>query len=379
MTPPSSRRTWLRSGAAGLLAAGAATASPDIPANPPKLKITDIKTYRLKTGQIFVEAFTDGGVTGMGECSPTVNIAALSAIIENQIKRIAVGRSPFDTEIIWNKVYQDHYKHGHQGVMMFALAGVDIALWDVMGKALGVPCYMLMGGKVRDKVPIYASAMRMHRSPTNEVKHLEKWVQRGFTAAKIHPYEFWAFDQGADDTLDVVRAVREAFGPKLRLFVDMNHAYTVHRAIQVGRELEKLGVAMFEEPIAPEDYEGYARLCDALDVPVSAGEESCTRWQHRDLITYGKIDIIQPDVTKCGGLTEALSMARAARLMGKQLMVGNMGGSTFAMAPGFVLGQLCDYVDLDGPYGLEGDPYAASIYSDGRVFVPESLWGGAAA
>ncbi len=323
MTPPSSRRTWLRSGAAGLLAAGAATASPDIPANPPKLKITDIKTYRLKTGQIFVEAFTDGGVTGMGECSPTVNIAALSAIIENQIKRIAVGRSPFDTEIIWNKVYQDHYKHGHQGVMMFALAGVDIALWDVMGKALGVPCYMLMGGKVRDKVPIYASAMRMHRSPTNEVKHLEKWVQRGFTAAKIHPYEFWAFDQGADDTLDVVRAVREAFGPKLRLFVDMNHAYTVHRAIQVGRELEKLGVAMFEEPIAPEDYEGYARLCDALDVPVSAGEESCTRWQHRDLITYGKIDIIQPDVTKCGGLTEIRKIGTIASIFNKPVVTHN--------------------------------------------------------
>jgi D-arabinonate dehydratase/D-galactarolactone cycloisomerase len=131
--------------------------------------------------------FTDGGITGMGECSPTVNTEALSAIIGYQIKRIAVGRSPFDAEIIWNKVYQDHYKHGHQGVIMFALAGVDIALWDVMGKALGVPCYMMMGGKVRDRVPLYASAMRMHRSPVDEVKHLRPWIERGFTAIKIHP------------------------------------------------------------------------------------------------------------------------------------------------------------------------------------------------
>ena len=324
--PGSSRRAWLRNApaaAGGLLASRAVAAPAAFPTAPPKLKITDIKTYRLKTGQIFVEVFTDGGVTGMGECSPTVNTVALSAIIETQIKRIALGRSPFDVEIIWNKVYQDHYKSGHQGFLMFALAGVDIALWDLMGKALGVPCYMMMGGKVRDKVPLYASAMRQHRSPKDEVAHLRKWVDRGFTSAKIHPYEFFANDQGVDDTLDVVRAVREAFGPKLRLFVDMNHAYTVHRAIQIGRELEKLGVAMFEEPIAAEDYEGYARLTDALDVPISAGEESCTRWQHRDLIVHGKIDIIQPDVSKCGGLTEIRKIGVLAGVYNRPVVTHN--------------------------------------------------------
>ena len=320
-----SRRAWLRTaaGGGGVLASGRGAAPAQVPASPPKLKVTDIKAYILKTRQILVEVFTDGGITGLGECSPTVNLEALKAIIENQIKRIAVGRSPFDAEIVWNKVYQDHYKHGHQGVIMFALAGVDIALWDVMGKALGVPCYMMMGGKVRDKAPLYASAMRVHRKPAEEVKHLEPWIARGFTAAKVHPYEFFANDQGYDDTLDVVRAVRAAFGPKLRLFVDMNHAYTVHRAIQIGRELEKLGVAMFEEPISPDDYEGYARLCDALDVPVSAGEESCTRWQHRDLITYGKVDIIQPDVTKCGGLTEIRKIGVLAGIYNKPVVTHN--------------------------------------------------------
>lgn len=314
-----SRRAWLRGAGAAASAASSAAAS----GAPPKLKITDVKAYPLKTGQLIVEVFTDGGITGLGEPSPTVNISALKAIVENQIKRIAAGRSPFDAEYIWNKVYHDHYKHGHQGVMMFALAGVDIALWDLMGKALGVPCYMLMGGKVRDKVPLYASAMRKRRKPQDEVAHLEKWVGRGFTSAKIHPYAFWAFDQGEDDTLDVVRAVRAAFGPKFRLFVDMNHAYTVHRAIRIGRELEKLGVAMFEEPIAPEDLDGYARLCDALDVPVSAGEESCTRFQHRDLIVHGKIDIIQPDVAKCGGLTEIRKIGVLAGIYNRPVVTHN--------------------------------------------------------
>lgn len=321
-----SRRAWLRSTTVALpalLAADAVASQPALPASPPKLKITDVKAYPLKTGQLLVEVFTDGGLTGIGECSPTVNIAALKAIIEDQIKRVARGRSPFDVEAIWKKVYEAYYKHGHQGVMMLALAGVDIALWDLMGKALGVPCYMLMGGKVRNKVPLYASAMRMHRTPKQEVEHLEKWVKRGFHSAKVHPYEFWAFDQGADDTLEVVKAVRAAFGPDLRLFVDMNHAYTVHRAIQIGRELEKLGVAMFEEPISADDYEGYARLCDALDVPVSAGEESHTRWQHRDLIVYGKVDIIQPDATKCGGLTEIRKIGVLASIFNKPVVTHN--------------------------------------------------------
>lgn len=307
------RRAWLRTTAgtaSGFLAAQGVPASagtatnPPAPSDAPKLKITDIKPYVLKTGQLLVEVFTDGGVTGLGECSPTVNLQAMSAIIGDQIKRIAVGRSPFDTEHIWQRVYQDHYKHGHQGVMMFALAGVDIALWDVCGKALGVPCHALMGGKVRDKVPLYASAMRMHRTPKEEVAHLKTWVDRGFTSVKIHPYEFWAFDQGVDDTLDVVQAIRSEFGPDLRLSVDPNHAYTVQRAIQIGHKLEEMGVWMFEEPIAPEDYRGYAKLCEALEIPVAAGEESCTRFQHRDLIVEGNIGIIQPDVSKCGGLTE---------------------------------------------------------------------------
>jgi len=292
-------------------------------ATPPKLKVTDIKTYALKTGQTLVEVFTDGGITGWGECSPMINGSAFAPLIDKAIRPSVVGQNPFDVEKMWRSVYFGHYKLGPMGIYLNAIAGVDIALWDIMGKALGVPCYMLMGGKVRDKVPLYASAMRQRRKPVDEAKHLARWIERGYTAAKIHPYSEWAFNQGRDDTLDVVREVRAALGPDIRLGVDPNNAYTVERAIEVGRELEKLHASWFEEPIAAYDYAGYARLCDALDIPVSAGEQEYTRWQHKDLIEQGKVDIIQPDVVKCGGLTELRKIGTLASIYNRPVVCHN--------------------------------------------------------
>jgi len=291
--------------------------------SPPKLKVTDVKTYVLKTGQTLVEVFTDGGITGIGECSPMVHGSAFAALIDKAIRNHVVRQNPFDVEKIWRSAFFGHYKLGPMGIYLEALAGVDIALWDIMGKALGVPCYMLMGGKVRDRVPLYASAMRHHRKPKDEAKHLARWVERGFTAVKIHPYEYWAFDQGTDDTLDVVREVRAALGPDVPLMVDPNNAYSVHRAIEVGRELEKLGCALFEEPIPAYDYAGYARLCDTLDIPVGAGEQEYTRWQHKDLILQGKVDVIQPDVVKCGGLTELRKIGTLASIFNRPIQCHN--------------------------------------------------------
>jgi len=293
------------------------------PAGAPKLKVTDVKTYVLKTGHTFVEVFTDGGITGWGECSPMIHGSAFAPLIDKAIRPAVVGQSPFDVEKIWRKVYFGHYKLGPMGIYLNALAGVDIALWDIMGKALGVPCYVLMGGKVRDKVQLYASAMRQHRKPVDEAKHLAKWIEKGYTAAKIHPYNEWVWNQGKDDTLDVVREVRAALGPDIRLGVDPNNAYSVDRAIEVGRELEKLHANWFEEPIAAFDYAGYARLCDALDIAVSAGEQEYTRWQYKDLIEQGKLDIIQPDAVKCGGLTELRKIGTLASIYNRPVVCHN--------------------------------------------------------
>jgi L-alanine-DL-glutamate epimerase-like enolase superfamily enzyme len=324
-----SRRDFLKMALAGaavwLGPASAVAEAQDAPVkpNPPKLKVTDLKTYVLKTGQTLVEVFTDAGVTGIGECSPMIHGSAFATLIDKSIRRHVVGQSPFDVEKIWRSAYFGHYKLGPMGIYLNALAGVDIALWDIMGKALGVPCYQLLGGKVRDKVPLYASAMRHHRKPKDEAAHLAKWVEKGFKAVKIHPYEYWAFDQGHDDTLEVVREVRAALGPDIPLLVDVNNSYTVSRAIEVGRKLEKFKCALFEEPIAAYDYAGYARLTAALDLAVGAGEQEYTHWQHKDLILQGQVDVIQPDVIKCGGLTELRKIGTIASAFNRPIRCHN--------------------------------------------------------
>jgi len=327
-----SRRAFLGLGltaGAGLWmhAPAEADAAQPAAASPPaaaalNLKVTEVKVYPLKSGQPLVEVVTDAGISGIGECSPMTNPSVFKELIDKAVTRHVVGRNPFDTEKIWRSAYFSGYKLGPMGIFLEALAGVDMALWDIKGKALGVPCYMLMGGKVRDKVPLYASAMRVHRSPQAEVDHLSKWLDQGYTAVKIHPYEYWAFDQGHDDTLDVVRAFRAKY-PKVPIMVDVNNSYSVNRAVEVGRALEDLGVFIFEEPIAAYDYDGYARLCDTLDIAVSAGEQEYTHWQHKDLIERGKIDIIQPDVVKCGGLSELLKIGTIATAFNRPIVCHN--------------------------------------------------------
>ena len=325
----SSRRAFLRLGSltgAGICLGGglaqAQEASPTVAA-PPKIKVTDLKTYVLKTGHIIVEVFTDGGITGLGECSPMVRRSAVAPLIDRAIRRHVVGQNPFDVEKIWRSAFFGEYEPESIGVCLNALAGVDIALWDIMGKALSVPCYVLMGGKVRDKVPLCASAMRRRGQPKAEAKHLVRWVERGFGAAKICPRDSRASDQRTDDTLDVVREVRSALGAEVPLSVDVNHAYSIYRAIEVGRELEKLDCALFEAPLAAQDYDDHARLCIALDIRVGAGKREHTRWQHKDLVLRGRVDTIQPDVLRCGGLTELRKIGTLASILDRPIQCHN--------------------------------------------------------
>ncbi len=330
-----------------------------------RLKVKQIKTYVLRTGHTVVEVVTDRGIRGWGECSPMVHGSVFARLIEHAIAPRVIGRNPFDVERIWRSVFFGRYKLGPMGVYLEAIAGVDIALWDIMGKALDLPCYMLLGGKLRDQVPLYASAMRMRRTPEQEVEFLRGWYERGFRAAKIHPYERWAFNQGRDDTLEVARAVREAL-PGMALMVDVNNAYTVDRALAVGRALEELGCVLFEEPIAAYDYDGYARLCDALEIPVGAGEQEYTVWQHKDLILRGRIDVIQPDVVKCGGLTElrkigtlAIAFNRPIRCHNTQPTIGTAAHYHFwVSAPMCIVEQEypADFHPLRDRYQLLTEP-----------------------
>jgi L-alanine-DL-glutamate epimerase-like enolase superfamily enzyme len=238
---------------------------------------------------------------------------------------------------------------------------LDCALWELEARLSGIPVCALAG--VRDPKPLVTVFTLPADEPAQIAFRLESL---GFAKALKLKLDG---DVEADRArLEAVRSER----PDVWLCVDANQGYSAGDLDSLARMVSDFTISLVEQPVARGDesaLEGWKP-----GVPVAADESILDL---AELRTLGeRFDVINIKLDKCGGLTEALAMARESRAMGKQVMVGNMGGSTLAMAPGFVLAQLCDFVDLDGPYGLAEDPLAERIYSDGKVYVPESIWGG---
>jgi len=274
------------------------------------MKITDVKATVLKTGTIIVQVYTDEGVTGIGECSP-MNSNVIAHFVNTALKPIIVGENPLEIDKLWNKMTFRTYKLGVQGTQPESIAGVDIALWDILGKVTGLPICTLLGGCYREKVLMYASiGGGANMTPVEMVKRVESYLDQGFKAIKIR-MDWGAMRQDVNPKKDfeMFRQVKMLTGEEIPLSFDANNGYSVTTAIQQGRKFEELGIYHFEEPVAQYDYAGIAAVAEALDVPVSAGEHEYTRWQFRDLIEQAKVDIIQPDVVKCSGISEMQKIA----------------------------------------------------------------------
>jgi L-alanine-DL-glutamate epimerase-like enolase superfamily enzyme len=286
-----------------------------------KMKITKVEAHVLHKSFIIVRIETDEGIVGYGEASPMG-----ASVVANTVRHLGgmiVGESPFNIEYLWMRMFINGHKLGPMGAQLEAMAGIDIALYDIKGKVLNTPIYNLLGGAYRLKVPIYASSMRRDMTPEAEADRAVEFYEQGYTWYKQHSAIPWMYDNGTDHSIDVVKAIRERLGDKMTLLVDVNNAYTVHTAIKVGRQLEELDVFHFEEPLPAYDYDGYNRLQAALDIPIAVGEQEYTRWQFRDLITIAQVDILQPDVIKSGGFTEMMKIAALAQTFNKPITVHN--------------------------------------------------------
>jgi L-alanine-DL-glutamate epimerase-like enolase superfamily enzyme len=274
------------------------------------MKITDVRTTVLKTRSIFVQIYTDEGVTGIGECSP-MNSDVIANFVNAALKPIVMGENPLEIDKLWNKMTFRTYKLGVQGAQPEAIAGIDIALWDILGKVAGLPIHTLLGGCYRNKVMMYASiGGGADMTVAQMVKRVESYLNQGFKAIKIR-MDWGVMRQDADVKKDyeMFKAVKGLTGDNIPLSFDANNGYSVSTAIAQGRKFEQLGIYHYEEPVAQYDYAGIAEVANALDVPISAGEHEYTRWQFRDLIEQAKVDIIQPDVVKCGGISEMFKIA----------------------------------------------------------------------
>jgi D-galactarolactone cycloisomerase len=256
---------------------------------------------------------TDEGITGWGECFGPGNIAlANKFIIENVIAPMVLGEDPINKEKIWHKVYNLLRDSGQKGMPIQALSGLDIALWDILGKKSKLPLYQLIGGKCNNEVTVYGYGMMLQKKPLKELIPLfeaeaEKIKSKNFKAMKMK------IGLGPKEDLELVTAVRKVIGEDYKLMVDANHAYNTTDALYVGRGLDDLGVYWFEEPIAPEDYEGYKELKNKLKTNIVGGEAEFTKWGWRYLIQNRCIDIAQPEVCGLGGITEYLKVVALAQ------------------------------------------------------------------
>ena len=268
--------------------------------------------YKHRTAHL-VEVETDEGITGWGECFGPGNIAlANKYVVEKVIQPLIKGDDPLNKEYIWHKVYNLLRDSGQKGMPIQALSGIDIALWDILAKKSNLPLYQLLGGKTNDKIPVYGYGMMLQKKTVQELCELFKneasqIKEKNFKAMKMK------IGMGPKEDLKLVSAVRDTIGSEFKLMVDANHAYNKNDALYVGKGLDEMNIYWFEEPVAPEDYDGYKELKEKLKTNIAGGEAEFTKYGWNQLIKNNCIDIAQPEVCGLGGITEYLKVSALAQ------------------------------------------------------------------
>jgi L-rhamnonate dehydratase len=298
------------------------------------MKITEVEAIILRQpaldqaiadgsqDDLVVRVHTDAGIVGVGEVdsAPEVVKAVIEApashAIASGLRHVLIGQDPLEVERLWQVMYRAAIYYGRRGVAMHALSGIDIALWDIKGKALGKPVAELIGPAKRNRVRAYASTLMPETEAEASRKVGGLIEQYGFTAVKLG----WG-PLGRDPVHDVrlARAARRAAGDGVDVLIDAGLGYgaDAQTAIRVARELEQLGIFWLEEPFLPDELEAYAELADNVDIRVAAGEEDTTLRGFEELVERGHVDVVQPDVTRCGGITEIVRIAAYASERGK--------------------------------------------------------------
>ena len=266
-----------------------------------------ICAYPPQAQSCLVKVTADDGTFGWGEGHAPLGPRATAAVVEDVLAPLLIGEDPLAVELLWERMYGSMRLRGHvAGYQLEAIAGVDIALWDLAGKLLDLPVYRLLGGPFRMELPAYASGVP-GATTEERVAACERFIADGYTAIKA------SVGRGdVDEDLAIVRTLAEAVRGRADLLVDAHGAYASHTALEFGRELERLGVKWLEDPLPPEDVDGYVALSAALAMPVAAGETECTRWQFEERLARRAVDVILPDVCRAGGITEGRKIATVA-------------------------------------------------------------------
>jgi L-rhamnonate dehydratase len=355
------------------------------------VQITDVEAIVLRQATVddgiadgsqddlVVLVHTDEGITGIGEVDSAPDVVAAlirqdsSHAVAHSLRSVLVGRDPLDVEGAWDAMYRGLIYVGRRGIGIHAISGIDIALWDIRGKALGKPVCELLGEVHRDRVRAYAS-MLMPDTPEETGERVAALREKGFTAVKLG----WGpLGRDPDHDVRLAAAAKDAGGDGVDILIDAGLGYEddAQTAIRVARELEQLGIGWLEEPFLPDAYEAYAELADTVDITIAAGEQDVTRWGFRELIERGHVDLVQPDVTRCGGITETLRIAKLAAEHGvgtvphawKSGIIKAASLHVNAVLPD---GRYQEYCVADTPINTSLTVERLPIEADGCVAVP---------
>ena len=350
---------------------------------PMKTPFTSARGWWYKTkNAMLVKVETDEGITGWGEAYGPAEVT--KAVVDSLLASQIMGADPFDTNVLWEKMYQRVEDYDPQGFGVAAISAIDMALWDIKGKWSELPVYKLLGGAHRNWVVPYATGLYFKKDSDNyedftgpAVEEAIAYKEQGFKGIKMKI----ALPRAAE--LKRVQAVREAVGNEVELMVDANHGYSLYDAQWLARAFEELKISWFEEPVSPHDLKGYAELKSKTCIPLAGGENAFTRYAFKDIIDSRAMDIIQPDVCCCGGITEAMRISDLAEAAGVSFITHVWGSAVGTYGALQVMAALppaphswkpapmwMEYEQTENPFRdlLVTEPV---VRKDGKVAIPE--------
>ena len=296
------------------------------------MKITDVKTLVMGTSWrnlTFVKVETDEGLTGVSEVRMNNRTDALVAYIDGAKRRHVIGSDPFNTEDLYQRLFRDDYGRAGE-IVATGISVIEIACWDIVGKALNQPVYRLLGGACRDKIKAYANGWyRVERSPEEFHAAAKRVLEKGYRALKFDPFGAGYYELSYEEKLKsvgLVEAVRDAVGPDVEILVEMHGRFSPYMAIEISSELEKFQPSWVEEPVPPDNIAALAKAAEKINLPVATGERLHNKYEYRELINLQAADILQPDITQTGGFLETKKIAAMGDMCYMTVAPHNVGG-----------------------------------------------------
>lgn len=345
------------------------------------MKVTAVKTFlchAYRCNWVFVKVLTDEGLYGVGEATLEMRELTVAQAVQ-ELERQLVGKDPRAIEAFWHQAYRDAYWRGGP-VLMSALAGVEMALWDIKGKALGVPVYELLGGPVRQEVDCYANGWFAGAKTAEEfAAKARQAVEMGFRALKWDPFGSAYMNLSREEfarAIECVEAVADAVRGRADLLIEGHGRFNIPTAVRFGRALERLEPLWFEEPVPPDNWDALAEVKRRIRIPVAAGERMYSRWDYRSFLAKGCADFVQPDVSHAGGIMEMKKIAAMAECYYLPFCPHNPSGpvanaATLQLAACIPNFYLLETMASDVPYRTEICTEKVQFHN-GKMAIPSS-------